>query len=173
MRVSTDHHSTLLNSHCSLKHSLNRGSPRSRFTKLRAHLRDPNMGLQPLTTDQLSQYFLRVKLNKNLETLQPDLHLLCQMHLAHVQQIAYENLSLHLDKVSRRCKSCWCAKSRRICPQQYAQLFWHDLTVFNCANRHGSNIQKSLCKQHILFRNKCKVTEEVIVLSKTFFLLLL
>ena len=63
------------------------------------------MDLQPLTSEQLLQYFVRVKLIEKRETLQPDLYLLCKMHLAHVQQIPYENLSLHLDKVSKRAES--------------------------------------------------------------------
>lgn len=67
------------------------------------------MDVQPLTSGQLATYFDRVRLQENPEELQPDLHLLCKMHLAHVQQIPYENLSLHLDKVSRRRESCRCA----------------------------------------------------------------
>ena len=85
-----------------MSHSLS--TPSRQTAKLKAHLRNPEMDLQPLTSNQLSQYFVRIKLKERRETLQPDLHLLCKMHLAHIQQIPYENLSLHLDKVSRRLR---------------------------------------------------------------------
>ena len=58
--------------------------------------------MQPLTRGQLNAYFARVKLPDSLEEVRPDLHMLCKMQIAHVQQIPYENLSLHLKKVSLR-----------------------------------------------------------------------
>ena len=58
--------------------------------------------MQPLTRNQLSAYLARVQLPDTVEEVRPDLHMLCKMQLAHVQQIPYENLSFHLDKVSRR-----------------------------------------------------------------------
>lgn len=73
-------------------------------------MRNPETDIQPLTGDQLSQYFERVKLMEGRETLQPNLHLLCKIQWAHVQQVPYENLSLHLDKVSRRFESCRCVQ---------------------------------------------------------------
>ena len=64
------------------------------------------MDIQPLTHGQLVSYFARIELQEDHENLQPDLHLLCKLHLAHVKGIPYENLSLHLDKVRRRQNSC-------------------------------------------------------------------
>jgi len=57
--------------------------------------------MDPLTPEQLSGYLFRVKLPILTVPVKPDLHTLCRIHLAHVQHIPYENLSLHLDKVSR------------------------------------------------------------------------
>lgn len=56
--------------------------------------------MEPLTSEQLSAYLLRVKLTDVSQPVTPSLQLLCSLHLAHVQQVPYENLSIHLDKVS-------------------------------------------------------------------------
>lgn len=56
--------------------------------------------MDPLTPEQLSAYFTRVHLSGFSRTITPNLRLLCKLHLAHVQHIPYENLSLHHDKVS-------------------------------------------------------------------------
>ena len=57
--------------------------------------------MDALTSEELRAYFDRVGLTYNPEATKPTLHLLCKMHFAHVQTVPYENLSLHLEKVSR------------------------------------------------------------------------
>ena len=56
--------------------------------------------MDSLTPEQLSNYLLRVKLSVLTVPVKPNLQTLCRIHLAHVQNIPYENLSLHLYKVS-------------------------------------------------------------------------
>ncbi len=56
--------------------------------------------MDPLTPEQFRNYLLRVKLLSLTVPVKPDLQTLCRIHLAHVQNIPYENLSLHLNKVS-------------------------------------------------------------------------
>ena len=64
--------------------------------------------MESLTPDQLSAYFCRVKLAGLTQPVTANLQLLCKLHLAHVQQIPYENLSLHLDRVSQGCPHHQC-----------------------------------------------------------------
>lgn len=69
--------------------------------------------MEPLTPAELSSYFSRVKLPVMRQSVTPDLQLLCKLHLAHVQQVPYENLSLHLEKVSHDCSKHRCAHKLR------------------------------------------------------------
>lgn len=57
--------------------------------------------MDPLTSEQLTAYLFHIGLSDVVQPVTPNLQLLCQLHFAHVQHIPYENLSLHLDKVSQ------------------------------------------------------------------------